>query len=388
MNEKVLDRIEIEDYPLFIGYKLPISLYNKEGKLMYSEGTEITTNIQIDRLHKMDLYQLIDKINPENQEQKKLEEKITKVQVHPFALLAKAELKLATIMKNLLSDPVSSKKDLESLSAGLFKLINTNSDIVLGYCHWPYNDRSGLNQSVICSVLAASASMIIGIEKNKIIALIQGALMQNASSWDFQIELNNQTEQLTDEQKERLQRHPVESAEMLARAGIQNQDIIDIVKYHHERPDATGYPFGLPGGEIPQLAKLVGIADTYIAMTTHRAYRKVFPTKTALREILLVNKDPEVELYGSFIKTLGIYPPGTFVLLKNGETAVVIERNLDNSIKPIVKSIMSPNGTPYPKPERHSLVESGLEIFRCLTFEELVQANWYDLWEIQKTEKN
>lgn len=383
MTDHDLTKVDLAELPLAIGYKLPTSLYNREGKLLYSKGTEITSESQIDRLHRIDLFCIPEPEKITQQQEKPVEAVETKAPIHPFALLAKAELKLHSIMKSLETDGPAAIKNLEGLASGIYRLTHKYPDIALGYCHWPYNDRTGLNQSVICSALAALGATAIGIEKKRVIALIQGALMQNVSSWEFQLELNRQSGQLSDEQKTKLQKHPVQSAEMLLSIGIDDPDIINTVKYHHERPDGSGYPFGLSGSDIPQLAKLVAIADTYIAMTTYRAYRDVLPTKVALREILMSNKDPEAELYGCFIKALGIYPPGTFVLLKNGETAVVIKRNAENSIKPIVRSIASPNGAPYPEPTEHSLVESGLEIFRSLNFAELIRVNWYDLWEME-----
>lgn len=51
------------------------------------------------------------------------------------------------------------------------------------------------------------------------------------------------------------------------------KDIIPIVKYHHERYDGLGYPSKLKGEEIPYLARIAAIADTFDAMTSRRPYR-------------------------------------------------------------------------------------------------------------------
>jgi len=55
--------------------------------------------------------------------------------------------------------------------------------------------------------------------------------------------------------------------------GIDNGSV-PIVKYHHERIDGKGYPYGLKNNEIPLGAKIVSIADTYHALTSDRPYRK------------------------------------------------------------------------------------------------------------------
>lgn len=51
------------------------------------------------------------------------------------------------------------------------------------------------------------------------------------------------------------------------------QDIIPIVKHHHERFDGTGYPGKLKGNDIPYLARIAAVADTFDAMTSRRTYR-------------------------------------------------------------------------------------------------------------------
>jgi HD-GYP domain-containing protein (c-di-GMP phosphodiesterase class II) len=57
------------------------------------------------------------------------------------------------------------------------------------------------------------------------------------------------------------------------------------VKYHHEQIDGKGYPKGLIGKEIPLLAKIVAVADTFDAMTTGRPYRKAMEKEMAIEEL-------------------------------------------------------------------------------------------------------
>jgi HD-GYP domain-containing protein (c-di-GMP phosphodiesterase class II) len=58
------------------------------------------------------------------------------------------------------------------------------------------------------------------------------------------------------------------------------------MRYHHERWDGKGYPFGLKGEEIPLIARIISVADTYDAMVSTRPYRKGLPPKTAFDEIV------------------------------------------------------------------------------------------------------
>jgi HD-GYP domain-containing protein (c-di-GMP phosphodiesterase class II) len=58
-------------------------------------------------------------------------------------------------------------------------------------------------------------------------------------------------------------------------------EIADIVRSHHERIDGMGYPDGLHGDEIPLLARIIGVADAYDAMTSDRPYREALPSRVA-----------------------------------------------------------------------------------------------------------
>ena len=63
------------------------------------------------------------------------------------------------------------------------------------------------------------------------------------------------------------------------------KDIVQGILYHHERPDGTGYPQGLTGDQIPLIAKIIGLADAFDAMTSKRVYRDAMSIKKALAEI-------------------------------------------------------------------------------------------------------
>ena len=58
-------------------------------------------------------------------------------------------------------------------------------------------------------------------------------------------------------------------------------DVALIVRHHHERIDGEGYPDGIPGDAIPQLSKIIAVADAYNAMTSDRPYRDAMPSRVA-----------------------------------------------------------------------------------------------------------
>ena len=90
-------------------------------------------------------------------------------------------------------------------------------------------------------------------------------------------------EKLTDDEYSEIKNHPIIGAHILSTASI-FQDILPIVKYHHERYDGKGYPKRLKGEEIPYLARITAVADAFDAMTSKRVYRDSLPIDVVISE--------------------------------------------------------------------------------------------------------
>mgnify|MGYP002556121977 CR=1 FL=1 len=90
-------------------------------------------------------------------------------------------------------------------------------------------------------------------------------------------------DKLTDDEYSEIKNHPAIGAHILSSAEI-FKDIIPIVKHHHEKYDGNGYPGRLKGEEIPYLARIAAIADTFDAMTSKRTYRDALPLETVIAE--------------------------------------------------------------------------------------------------------
>ena len=89
---------------------------------------------------------------------------------------------------------------------------------------------------------------------------------------------------LTDDEYSEIKNHPTIGAHILSNATI-FQNIIPIVKHHHEKYDGNGYPSKLKGEDIPYFARIAAIADTFDAMTSKRTYRDALPLEVVIAEI-------------------------------------------------------------------------------------------------------
>lgn len=112
----------------------------------------------------------------------------------------------------------------------------------------------------------------LGLSEEQIKTLRIGGLFHDIGKIGIPDSILLKPAKLTDEEYSQIKNHPSIGAHILGSAAI-FQDIIPIVKHHHERYDGNGYPSKLKGEEIPYLARIAAVADTFDAMTSRRSYR-------------------------------------------------------------------------------------------------------------------
>ena len=132
--------------------------------------------------------------------------------------------------------------------------------------------------------------------------------------------------------------HPTYGEEIVsARAPDFPADALEIIKMHHETLDGKGFPAGLDGERIPPLVRMASIADTYdnhcnkldvaASMTPYQALSSMFAKQS---------KQLDRELVALFVRCLGIYPPGTIVILSNQCVGMIVAVNSKNTLRPSV----------------------------------------------------
>jgi putative nucleotidyltransferase with HDIG domain len=84
-----------------------------------------------------------------------------------------------------------------------------------------------------------------------------------------------------------IREHPEKGAEVLSHL-VAYQEVADIVRYHHERLDGSGYPSGMHGESIPELSRILAVADSYHAMTSDRPYHSARSSFEALKELRVI----------------------------------------------------------------------------------------------------
>ena len=156
----------------------------------------------------------------------------------------------------------------------------------------------------------------------------------------------NKPGKLTDEEFDTVKKHSYElGLTILEKNNLNNTFVTNIVKHHHSSlylGESHCYPSGRLPEEIPLYAKICKLADMYDAMTSKRSYKEAFNQINVVTEIFrtYARKDALLQyILQSFIKTIGIYPPGSIVFLRNGQMGYVLE-----SKGPLIISFTSADG--------------------------------------------
>ncbi len=124
----------------------------------------------------------------------------------------------------------------------------------------------------------------MGKSKKEIDNIFCAALLHDVGKIGVPDEIINKPSKLTDEEYEIMKSHPVIGANILRRIS-ELPELSVGARWHHERYDGKGYPDGLKGEEIKEIARIIGVADAYDAMSSNRSYRDALPQDYIRREI-------------------------------------------------------------------------------------------------------
>lgn len=235
----------------------------------------------------------------------------------------------------------------------LFMLVTLLHERNLSYCA-----AHALLVASLCHLVAPVA----GVPEVERPSLFRAAITMNLGMARLQDDLVRQAAPLTDEQQRDVTAHPQRSMQMLRTLGVGDKLWLHLVAEHHP---------GAPEATEPESAlALLRLADVYVARMTPRASRPALLSPQAARGIYLNDKGEPTPLGAVFIRTLGIYPPGSFVRLANDEVAVVVKRGR-RANTPQVFSIIGRQGMPLGEPAPRDTTERLYEVKASVPFDEV-----------------
>jgi HD-GYP domain-containing protein (c-di-GMP phosphodiesterase class II) len=225
--------------------------------------------------------------------------------------------------------------------------IARNPDACIWLARMKQQDTYTYQHSVGSSIWAVALGRQLGLPKSDLRSLAVGGLLFDIGKLRVNPALLGASHSLTDEEFVQVRKHVDFGVEMISESGLMNKGVLDMVAYHHERHDGSGYPDGLAGDDIPLYARIAAIVDCYDAITSHRSYARAMPPSVAIKKMYEWRDiEFQAELVEEFIQAVGIYPAGTLVELSSGEVAVVVAEYRTRRLRPKVMVLLDANKQP------------------------------------------
>ncbi|WP_116368335.1 HD-GYP domain-containing protein [Parahaliea mediterranea] len=219
--------------------------------------------------------------------------------------------------------------------------VSRNPDACLWITRLKHHDEYSYHKALSTAIWAVTLGRELGLPRRDLRSLAMGAMLMDVGKLRIDPTMLKASRKLRPEEVRQVRQHVHHGQDILRESGILNQDVVDMVAHHHERYDGSGYPAGLRGDEIPPVARVAGIVDTYGALTSERAYARAMSPSAAIKTLYEMRDVKfQAELVESFIKAIGVYPAGTLVELSSGEIGVVVAESRVRRLKPKVMLLL------------------------------------------------
>lgn len=256
--------------------------------------------------------------------------------------------------------------NIEHANDALEKLIDTivnTEHLYVDLASLRMYDDCTYNHSLGVTVLSIAIGKSLGLSRKYLSELAMCALLHDIGKTKVPIEIIQKPANLSEEEYGVVKEHPGRGFTMLKEKNLVSDLVLEGIASHHERIDGTGYPNKTSGKQIPLFGRIIACADVYDALTAQRPYRGSSKPTEAIEYIMGTSgRQFDRGVVRGFLKCISPYPVGSCVQLSNGDTAVVVEQNSQNPLRPVIFLMENPTVLIdlYTDKNYYSVVISGL----------------------------
>jgi HD-GYP domain-containing protein (c-di-GMP phosphodiesterase class II) len=240
--------------------------------------------------------------------------------------------------------------DLSKLTSGVDAMIDSitrNPSAFLWLKAIKRKDNYAYQHALGCSVWAASFGRHLGLDRGELGELTLSGLLFDVGKTRVDTDILTRPFALDAPQLELVRAHVQHGLDILRETPGLTTRTLEAVATHHERHDGSGYPGGLSGSAIPMFGRIIGLIDSYDAMTSVRPYRESRSPHHAVMELYQARgRLFQGALVEHFIQTCGIYPGGSLVELSDGRVGVVTTVHSLKRLRPSVMLLLDESKQP------------------------------------------
>jgi HD-GYP domain-containing protein (c-di-GMP phosphodiesterase class II) len=199
--------------------------------------------------------------------------------------------------------------------------------------------------SLNMAILAIKIGMSRNYNDDKLFLLVLSSLLQNVGMTLVSAEVLGKIEKLDPEEFREIMRHVQYSVQIVSKAASNYPLLVPIISQVHERENGTGYPQGLSGENIIDLAKIIGLCDVYIALTESKIHRARYSGYQALQQLISKRgEDFDPKVIKSLIDVVSVFPLESLIKLNNGSICRVIDVSTVHPTKPKLRVLINSDG--------------------------------------------
>lgn len=277
------------------------------------------------------------------------------------------------IMKELSSGSEEGLRSAESMIGGLSTLL-TNTEAA-GTVASAFDPEDVENASVIRAMNVATLSMLVAqqfeIDQEALQMIGMAGLLLDIGEHRIPRHILQTRARRSEVENVKYQLHPYLGVEMLRKFPHIPEEVLDVIRSHHERLDGSGYPEKLKGDQISLPTRIVSAVDHYDSLVNSLHAEDALTPAEALATMYKYQSQMfAADVLVAMIQTLGVYPPGTVLALSDGRFAQVLNINFKYRLKPLV--LLYDEQTPAEQPVTADLQsQDQLTILRGMSRDEL-----------------
>ncbi len=258
----------------------------------------------------------------------------------------RAITKLDAVFKDIKEYSKTDKIEIDTIITDIFSLLRDKPEELKAISMTSIDPEHDLVQSSLnCMIVSIILGRQLKIINSRLISLAVAALLHDIGMTKIPEALLGKKENLSLNELQIIHSHPKYTYKLITKSLKYQEEIGRIALHHHERWDGKGYPDRLSGKEIPISSRIISVADAYGAMLKDRPYRGSMIGYQAMREILNDNSRRfDSDILKVFIKSMGIYPLGSLVILNDSSIARVHLVHNETPLRPSVQILMTPAG--------------------------------------------
>lgn len=301
-----------------------------DGIILMDKGQVLSEKL-IDRLNQYEVTE-VDIVSDKEMKLREIKEKERVLKEEFKKAYKETVVKTKELFSKAIDKDVDNKA-VDSIVGDTIKNLEKNSDVFLTLLSMREEGNYLYEHSIKSTIIALSIGKRLGYKEEELKLLGKACLLHDIGMFSIDNKILNKKEKLNDKELITIRNHTKQGAEILKK----EEEVVKLsALHHHERVDGEGYPNKIKGEELPEIVRIVCIADIYTALISNREYRDAKDPKEVITYLMQMSaKQVDTNIVKKLLENMSLFAIGSYVRLNNGLRAKVVKAT-ENPFRPVV----------------------------------------------------